>query len=1224
MLKKLIFHVCFFTLLLNTTYAGDLTLISSDGKSFTITEDAASQSKMIHRLLLDPLKEPKTETPEIVLSSVESNHLKYIVHAFTFISSVYNKYPSQDKTKLQDQATKALEKHFEKKKFSVDTLRQLLLGADYLDFPELIDSLSPLITPQLFLNNFDQKAWTTLSRRLSNKLGSIIAQKYFPPNFTFTPGILLHKKLSKETLDVDAPDNATDSIAISPNSKFIATISYYDEDEVDNISIWDAYTGKELHVLKGHSEDDIQSLDFSPDSKLLVSGSDDETARIWDVKTGQQLHVLSQPGLEEAHFSPDGRLIVTAAGYSEGDDEAGIWDVQTGKLLRTLKGHDHRINSAYFSPDSTLIVTASSDLTARIWRVKTGETLHTLSGHTDPVGSALFSPDNKFVITSEDDTAHVWSVETGEEIRVLEGHGRLTSTIFSSDSKLILTSSADHTAKIWDTQTGRVIHTLTGHTDKVSSAMFSPDNQLIITASHDHTARIWDVKTGKSVYILSGHDAPGYNARFSPDSNYIVTDGSTPTTNEESASIIFIWDLTPIKSYLSDNLSLEQALFIKLIASLPRWQDIESLAKHTKHYDVTDLQNIFDSLIPVINAHLQKRFDFFESTIKADAVTLISSDGKKFSIDENATQLSDTLISLVSDIWVEEGITKTVHLDLIHSNYLSHIVKALKIAAPIYGKPLPFLTVDERKKNQQEVVSSLRRYFKSITLSVDSFLYLLMAAAFLDIPEFEESIISIASDKLSLKDIEPTLLDELPSTLSNKLATHIYRQYISAFYPIEEALPYKTFPGEELHTIFKSRFSPDTTLFVTSLRQKKISVWDTASADLIQTFTSSALLTSFDISSDNKLLVLDFEENFSIRRIDTGEELHFQPRERRFGAHDVHFSPDNTLVVQNERGSLIRVRDVASGLIKHTLNHEFSTHDVQFSPNGKYIATASSMSNPRIWDVATGTTKYFLGRPREIHSSYTRFSPNNNLLATDDSNGRDILIWDIETGSLKHTLIGHTKELTSLQFSSDNKLVASSSGDGAAKIWDIEKGSIKHTLQHADKSVASATFSSEGNMLVTAAWDNTIKIWNVDSGTLMLVVPGDKIGEIDPTVPGFNFAQLNHDGTKLLGSSQIESATRLWNLASIKDYLSGILTLKQTLFVTLLNQSPAGQSFVSLATRTKHFPPADLQRIFRSFTPFIQNHLKSKYDLKMLTLAQRRRRMQRRLALRRRQLQARG
>jgi serine/threonine protein kinase len=154
------------------------------------------------------------------------------------------------------------------------------------------------------------------------------------------------------------------SVAFSPDSKVIASGS------ADyTIQLWDAVTGRRLQQLAGHW-DWVMSVAFSPDGRVIASGSLDKTVRLWNAATGQQLRELAGHSntVRSVAFSPVGRVIASGS-Y---DKMVRLWDAATGQQLREFTGHSNEVMSVAFSPDGRVIASGSSDKTVRLWDAATG------------------------------------------------------------------------------------------------------------------------------------------------------------------------------------------------------------------------------------------------------------------------------------------------------------------------------------------------------------------------------------------------------------------------------------------------------------------------------------------------------------------------------------------------------------------------------------------------------------------------------------------------------------------------------------------------------------------------------------------------------------------------------------------------------------------------------------------------------------------------------------
>lgn len=305
-------------------------------------------------------------------------------------------------------------------------------------------------------------------------------------------------------------------------------------------------------ILEGHTGR-VRAATFSPDGSLILTASDDGTARVWTLE-GELLAVHEGLPIYSWHgaFSPDGSMIVTAVSGNDptagGDSTARVWTVE-GKELAVLKGHTGFVTSAAFSPDGSMIVTASIDGSARVWRVR-GNQLAALKGHTDRVYAAAFSPDGTRIVTGGmDNTARVWTVG-GKELAVLEGHlGSVLFAAFSPNGSKIVTTDEEGTARVW-TLEGEELTVLRGHTLAIYSAAFSPDGSMIVTAGGDGIVRVWTVE-GKELAVLKGHETNVYSAAFNPDGSMIVT-GSL----DETARVWTLYTVDEMIALLEQNINL--------------------------------------------------------------------------------------------------------------------------------------------------------------------------------------------------------------------------------------------------------------------------------------------------------------------------------------------------------------------------------------------------------------------------------------------------------------------------------------------------------------------------------------------------------------------------------------------------------------------------------------------------------------------------------------------
>jgi dipeptidyl aminopeptidase/acylaminoacyl peptidase len=300
------------------------------------------------------------------------------------------------------------------------------------------------------------------------------------------------------------------------------------------------------------------------------------------------------------------------------------------------------------------------------------------------------------------------------------------------------------------------------------------------------------------------------------------------------------------------------------------------------------------------------------------------------------------------------------------------------------------------------------------------------------------------------------------------------------------------------------RYSPDRkalAIVTWVLKENRIDsaaqLWDVergkADRTLAQTagggFGTNFHLRQVAFSADGKLLAGTIDGLRNANRY--GEIKLWDPKtgeERQSLTHDsdidcVAFTPDGKKVAGG--GSLdgtVRIWKTADGAEERVINVGEGVRSVAISPDGKSLAAGcwkgdGKQGEVSLWDLETGQVKHRM-TDQEIGLIYSvAFSPDGKKVAGGGWD-KNVRVWEVETGLLKHVLEGPTTGFREVSFSPDGKLLAGA-GPADVPVWDVESGKIVQTLRGHRGEVFSAVFSANGNTLTTCGTDKTIRFWRI-------------------------------------------------------------------------------------------------------------------------------------------------
>jgi WD40 repeat protein/serine/threonine protein kinase len=258
----------------------------------------------------------------------------------------------------------------------------------------------------------------------------------------------------------------------------------------------------EDRLAKGDGRNHLNSVAISPDGKTLAFAGADKLLRLIDLATGKMRPELSdrQQSLDDdvytLAFSPNGKML--AGGTTKGS--IFLWDATSGADLRHLATTDQRVHQIAFSPDGTLLASAgeNSGGIVRLWKVATGELLFTSrTTGSWAAWSVAFSPNGKTLAAGlQKGEVWIWDLASRWQVAALSGFGGAVRWLgFHPDGRSLVVAGAlaGNTVYVWDLASRKQRRRLSGHGSEVLSGAWRADGRLLVTAgSTDGTVRLWD------------------------------------------------------------------------------------------------------------------------------------------------------------------------------------------------------------------------------------------------------------------------------------------------------------------------------------------------------------------------------------------------------------------------------------------------------------------------------------------------------------------------------------------------------------------------------------------------------------------------------------------------------------------------------------------------------------------------------------------------------------
>ena len=188
-------------------------------------------------------------------------------------------------------------------------------------------------------------------------------------------------------------------------------------------------------------------------------------------------------------------------------------------------------------------------------------------------------------------------------------------------------------------------------------------------------------------------------------------------------------------------------------------------------------------------------------------------------------------------------------------------------------------------------------------------------------------------------------------------------------------------------------------------------------------------------------------------------------------------------------------------------------------PDGSTAISADADKTLRLWDLRTGLLlRTFVGHGYAL--TYVALSADGQRML---SSGFDhiVRIWDPKTGSTLSPFTGNTGHVYTVAIDPGGRLALSGDTDGNLWLWDIETHQELHKFEGHEGTVAVCAFSPDGHTALSGGRDGNVNLWDIRGLSLIRTYSGHR-GQVN----GLAFSPDGHYAV----SGSFDKTVRLWDL----------------------------------------------------------------------------------------------